>query len=160
MFLIIADAYSKWIDVHVFNSSTSVMTINKLRSTFATHGLPEICVTDNGSCFVNEEFQCFMKKNGIRHIISAPYHLSTNGLAERTVQTVKSFFKEIILGSKTSIEIMLDRFLFTYQITLHTSTGRSPAELLMNRKLNSALDLLRPNMDGKLGRKREEMMIQ
>ena len=30
MFLIIADAYSKWIDVHVVNSSTSATTINKL----------------------------------------------------------------------------------------------------------------------------------
>ena len=30
----------------------------------------------------------------------------------------------------------------------------------MNRKLNSALDLLWPNMDGKLGRKRDRMMIQ
>ena len=74
--------------MYVVNSSTSVTTINKLRSTFAAHGLPEICVTDNGSCFVSEEFQCFMKKNGIRHITSALYHPSTNGLAERTVQTV------------------------------------------------------------------------
>ena len=55
---------------------------------------------------------------------------------------------------------MFDRFLFTYWITPYTNTGRSPAELLMNRKLNSALNLLRPNMDSKLGRKREEVMIQ
>ena len=101
-----------------------------------------------------------MKKNGIRHITSAPYHPSTNGLAERTVQTIKASLKKSMLGSKTPIEIMLDRFLFTYRITPHTSTGRSPAELLMNHKLNSALDLLIPIMDGKLGRKREKIMIQ
>ena len=88
-----------------------------------------------------------MKKKGIQHITSAPYHPSTNSLAERTVQTVKASLKKSILGSKTPIEIMLDRFLFTYWITPHTSTGQSPAELLMNHKLSSALDLLKPNMD-------------
>ena len=101
-----------------------------------------------------------MKKNGIQHITSAPYHPPTNGLAERTVQTVKASLKKSILGSKTPTEIMLDRLLFTYQITPHTGTGWSPAELLINRKVNSELDLLKPNMDGKLGRRREEMISQ
>ena len=34
-----------------------------------------------------------MKANGIKHIRSAPYHPSTNGLAERFVQTFKKAMK-------------------------------------------------------------------
>ena len=46
-------------------------------------------VTDNGPCFVSEEFEIFLAKNGVKHITTAPYHPATNGLAERAVQTVK-----------------------------------------------------------------------
>ena len=55
---------------------------------FATHGLPEMLVTDNASYFTSQEFQDFAKLNGIRHVTSAPYHPAPNGLAERAVQTV------------------------------------------------------------------------
>ena len=40
----------------------------------------------------------------------------------------------------------LDRFLFQYRITSHTTTGSTPAELLMGRTLRSRLDLLLPNV--------------
>ena len=40
MFLIITDAFSKWIDVHHLTTASSANTIEKLRITIATHGLP------------------------------------------------------------------------------------------------------------------------
>ena len=57
----------------------------KLRTTFATHGLPEVLVSDNGSVFTSEDFKVFTRRNGIRHVTSAPYHPSSNGLVERAV---------------------------------------------------------------------------
>ena len=44
----------------------------------------------------------------------------------------------------------LARFLFSYRTTPHSTTGVSPAELLMNRKLKSALDLLNPRLSDKV----------
>lgn len=38
-------------------------------------GLPEILVTDNGSTFTSDEFEDFLKKNGIdRHKKTPPYY--------------------------------------------------------------------------------------
>ena len=39
------------------------------------YGLPEVLVTDNGSCFVSEQFKMFLSKNGSKHIISVPFRL-------------------------------------------------------------------------------------
>ena len=88
--LIIVDSHSKWIDVHVTTSSSASVTIEKLMSSFATHGLPHTIVSDNGPCFVSSEFELFNKINVIRHIKVSPHHPASNGLAERAVQTVKS----------------------------------------------------------------------
>ena len=58
MFLVLIDAHSKWMDVHTVPSATSYSTFSVLRSIFASHGLPEILVSDNGTPFTvrNLEF--------------------------------------------------------------------------------------------------------
>jgi transposase InsO family protein len=93
--LIVVDAHSKWIDAHVVSSTSSAATIDKLRSAFATHGLPQTIVSDNGPAFTSGEFQEFLRCNGIEHLRSTPYHPSSNGLTERAVQTVKAGVKKL-----------------------------------------------------------------
>ena len=124
-------------------SITSAETIEKLKLVFATHGLPCKLVTDNGSSFTSEEFQSFLAQNGIVHVTSAPYHPSSNGLAERAVQTFKQGLKRT---QGTSIQDRLTKFLFNYRITPHTTTGASPASLLMGRRIRSRLDTLFPDI--------------
>ena len=82
MFQVMIDAYSKWTEVHPINTATSRVIIEKLRSTFAIHGLPMTIVSDKGSNFCSEEFEEFLAKNGIHHRKTAPYHPASNGLAE------------------------------------------------------------------------------
>ena len=84
---VIVDAFMKWVEVHVINSSTTVALVEKLRTTF---GIPETVVSDNGTCFVSvcEVFQTSMSRNGMRHINIAPKKPASNGLPERSVQSV------------------------------------------------------------------------
>ncbi|XP_063052002.1 uncharacterized protein K02A2.6-like [Engraulis encrasicolus] len=153
MFLIIVDAYSKWIDAYSVSNSTSTVTIECLRKSFSQQGLPEIIVSDNGTCFTSEQFQEFAEKNGIRHITTAPYHPSSNGLAERAVQTFKSLMKKM---TGDSIETRMSRALFSYRITPQSTTGKSPAELLCGRKLRSTLDLIHPDFTKRVHDKQEK----
>ncbi|XP_066981205.1 uncharacterized protein [Macrobrachium rosenbergii] len=82
-----------------------------------------------------------MGSNKICHTLSAPYHPQSNGLAERAVQVFKRLF---IKFSSGDISLRLSRLLYHYRCTIHSSTGRSPAELLFGRAFRSALDHLRP----------------
>ena len=62
MFLLITDAHFEWKDLHCVNSVTSSVTIDKMSATFASHGLPAIVVSDNGSNFVSSESKSLSQK--------------------------------------------------------------------------------------------------
>lgn len=153
MILIVIDAHSKWIEAKAVRKATSQTTINVLRSLFCTHGIPDTVVCDNGPAFTSDEFSQFLQNNGIRLLHTPPYHPSSNGLAERAVQTVK----QGILKLKGDIHTRLNRFLFGYRITPQSTTGISPSELLMGRRLRSRLDLLRPDVELRVRDQQEEM---
>ena len=136
MFLIIIDACSKWIEAVPTSSATSAATIEILRSTFARFDLPDLVVSDNGQCFVSDEFKSFLSQNGIKQLTSAPYHPSSNGLAERAVQVVKRGLKKNTFGS---LSAQLAKTLLAYPPTPHTTTGVLRAELIR-------LDLTKPTI--------------
>ena len=139
MFLVLVEAHSKWLDVHIMSNISSSRTIEKLRMIFAPHGLPHIIVTDNEPSFTSDEFKRFVEENGIKHVTSAPYHPSKNGLAERAVQTVN---RGLQYTQGSSMQEKLSKFLFNYQITPNITTGIAPSELLMGRHLRSCLDYI------------------
>ncbi|XP_035806354.2 uncharacterized protein K02A2.6-like [Amphiprion ocellaris] len=153
MFLVLVDSHSKWLEAHIMSNITASLTADTLRSIFATHGLPDTVVTDNGPTFTSDVFKVFMEKNGIRHIRTAPYHPASNGLAERAVETLKAGLRKM---SGHSLEMKLSRFLFQYRITPHSTTGLTPAEMLMGRKPKSHLDLLRPDVGARVARSQDE----
>ncbi|XP_020908437.1 uncharacterized protein K02A2.6 [Exaiptasia diaphana] len=132
MFFVVVDAHSKWPEVIPMKSTTSSKTIEVLRNLFARFGIPEQLVSDNGPQFVSDEFQTFMKSNGIRHITSAPYHPATNGLAERSVQTFKQALKSME-GNSSPLKEKLAKFLINYRNTPHLTTGESPAQMMLGR---------------------------
>ena len=126
---ILVDVHSKWVEVQVVLLTSAAATINKLRMIFATHGLPNTIVSDNGPAFISAEFKEFLQCNGIEQVLSPPYHLSSNGLAERTVQTVKQGVKKMV----GPLKIQSSRFLFKYRVTPQATTGIATAKLLMGR---------------------------
>ena len=145
-YLVIVDSYSKWLEVLAMKSTTAERTGAALSTVFARLGLPVQLVSDNGPQFACEEFATFMAANGIRHTRVAPYHPSSNGLAERAVGTLKNGLKAAAEAG-VSVERALARFLLAYRSSPHAVTGRTPAEMLYGRNLRTRLNLLVPSAD-------------
>ena len=145
MILVVIDAHSKWIEAYTTSGSTSAITINKLKWIFSSHGIPHVIVSDNATGFVSEEFQSFCRRNGIKHVTSAPHHPATNGLAERAVGILKGGVQRL----EGDLETRIAHFLLDYRITPHSTTGVSPAELLIGRKLRTRLDRIIPDVAGR-----------
>ena len=104
-------------------------------------------VSDNRPSFSGQKFNEFCKVNRIKHLKIAPYHPSSNGAAERSVQTFKTVLKNIIDGKVViDLDSTLSRFMLSYRTTPHSTTGVSLAELLFNRKLNTHLNFVKPKL--------------
>ena len=135
-------------------STTSPTIIQHLKSIFARHGVPESVVSDNGPQYSSNAFATFAEEYGFTHITSSPRYAQANGLAERTVQTVKSLLK------KSSDPYLA---LLSYRST-PLEHGFSPAELLMSRRLRTNVPVapaqLKPSVPDHKKVKAKDSMIK
>ncbi|GFR61714.1 multiple epidermal growth factor-like domains 6, partial [Elysia marginata] len=78
-----------------------------------------------------------MRYNNIHNIRTAPYQPSSNGLAERAVETYKSSLRKM---TRDTVHEKANRFLFKCRTTPHSTTGVTSAELMFNRTIKTRLD--------------------
>ena len=142
-YLLGIDSYSRWPEICLVKyNSTATMTIECMRSWFASYGLPKYVVSDNGPQFTSAEFTSFLRNNGVKHILTPPYHSASNGMAERLVRSFKAS-----LNKNNSINIVhqIQNFLYSYRTTPHSATEVTPAELFLKRQVRTRLSLVKPN---------------
>ena len=156
-FLVVIDAHSKWPEVFEMTNTSTAKTIAVLRHLFAAYGLPEQVVSDNGPQFTSEEFEAFMKGNGVKHTRSAPYHPASNGAVERFIQTFKQAMKASDKESHT-FSHRLANFLLTYRSTPHATTNRAPCTLFLQRQLRTRFSLLHPSTEKQVTKKQFEQV--
>ena len=115
------DYYSRYVELAKLNSVTSADIILDLKSVFARDGIPEYLVSDNGPQYASKAFPAVSKEYGFQHMTSSPYYAQANGLAEKTIDTVKS---ALLKSSDPYLGLL------SYRST-PLELGYSPAQLLM-----------------------------
>lgn len=128
------DATSKWPEVVAMDTTNLAATIESLRSVFARCDLPQEVVSDNGPHFTSAKFQNYMAVSSIIHLMGAPYHPQSNGLAEKAVQTVKGELLKME-SQPGNLRTNLLRFLMNYRNTPNSSTGQFLAFIMLGRSL-------------------------
>ena len=132
-YLVVVDYFSRYPEVQKLNSTTSNTVITLLKSIFARFGIPETFVSDNGPQFASQSFKDFADTYSFQHVTSSPLFAQSNGQAERTVQTVKKMLRD---SNDPYMAIL------TYRSTPFPWCKRSPAELLMGRRLRGNIPVL------------------
>lgn len=123
------------------HSTTAEVVIRALRKVFATHGLPDLLVADNGPQLTATNFEVFLVGLGIRHCLISPFHPSSNGFAERAVRSAKEALGRM---SPRNWPDWVAEYLLVQHTTPCQTTNKSPAELLIGRQLRTTLDRLHP----------------
>ena len=132
-YLLVVDYTTKFFECTMLTETTSNAVVTAMKSIFSRHGIPKVLMTDNGPQFTARDFKCFSSKWEFKHITSSPLYPQSNGMIERTVQTVKNLLKK----SKENNE---DPYLAILNFrTADKGDQKSPAELLMGRRLRTLL---------------------
>ena len=150
-FLLLVDAFSKWLEVWPMSSCTTGPVLDTLRSFFASAGFPALLCSDNGPPFDSHEYSFFCSANNIRALFSPPRHPASNGLGEICVGTCKKGLRKLIiqkrqLKDKFTLPQLLSSFLLHYRNTPSTATGQSPASLWLAFTPRTQLSFLNPNL--------------
>ena len=112
-------------EVDILPSLISTKVIESLEKIFCSHGLPQSLKTDNGTQFVFDEFERFLKTNDIEHRTSTPLWPQANGEVERQNRSLLKTLG-IAKAEKKNISIEMRKLLTAYRTTPHTSTGVTP----------------------------------
>lgn len=98
-FMVIVDAYSKWVEIILMSSTTTEAVIKALRRLFSTHGLHDILVSDNGPQFMATQFKLFLAEQEILHALVTSFHPTSNGQVEKMVQSTKEALSQMAQGT-------------------------------------------------------------
>ena len=132
--LVIVD-YHGFYEVEVMQSTTSKKVIDRLADTFCRHGLLLTIKSDNVPQFKSIEFKEYCKHHGItHHKVTAKWALA-NGKVERQNRSLLKRL-QIAQAENKPWQAELRKYLTAYRSIPHSRTGRSPAELLFDRKVS------------------------
>ena len=67
MYVLIVDYYSRFIEIARLSGESAPEVINKTKSIFARHGIPETVISDNGPQFTSESYETFAKQYEFEH---------------------------------------------------------------------------------------------
>ena len=93
-YLLTVDSYSGWFEINKLHSTKAKPVIDRLKVHFSRFGIPDLVISDSGSQFHSKEFKEFAQTWGFQHKESSPNFHSSNGLAEKAVQSAKRLLKK------------------------------------------------------------------
>ena len=135
-------------------STISAKIIEALTPMFARFGFPFSLRTDNGPQFVSEEFEAFLRTNGIQHQKSTPLWPQVKGEVERQNRSLLKCLQIAHLeGKNRRTEFLV--WLMTYRSTLQTTTGTTPC-YMFGREFRSKLPELKRETVGVPGKEVRE----
>jgi putative transposase len=142
---IFCDPFSK--QIHLVKSALKpdAPTLAKLfiKHVFKLHGLPRVFVSDRDSRVMSSFWKTIMDILGTQMRTATTKHPQSDGLSERSIRTIKQLLSACYdQNEDTDLDLLLSIVEFTYNDTIHTSTGVSPFMIIYGNTPQTPLSLL------------------
>ena len=94
-YLVSVDYLSNFWEVDYLPTTSTLMSLTKLKTHLARYGIPQVIILDNAQ-FVFKEFQMFTGEYGIEHQTPSPGHSQSKGKAESAVKAAKHLINKCV----------------------------------------------------------------
>ncbi|CDI74246.1 hypothetical protein EPH_0001880 [Eimeria praecox] len=105
------------------------------------HGFPEALISDRAPRFQSELWQQLYKRLNIKRVMPSSYHPQSDGQTERVNRTLEQMLRTYMQSHEWEWERLLPALELGYNTTSHSSTERSPFEVMIGENPLTAADL-------------------
>lgn len=158
--IVFVDVCTNWAYAKPIKSKTQEETLKYFWEFCCLFGPPKSILTDQGKEFNNELMKGVMSIIGAEHKITAAYNPRTNGNTEKLNQTLMNSLRKHCENNEDNWHKWIPYIIYSYNSRLNSSTGFSPFELVMGKKMNSfdlPLDAVDPEQVARLVNRQTEL---
>ena len=141
--LVITDHFTRVYQVYPTRNKEAKTAATKLFNDYILRfGTPGKILHDQGREFENKLFTHLSKLCNIKRLCTTPYHPHCNGQVERMNRSIIEMLKTLEETEKKSWKEHLQKLVYAYNCTKHSTTGYTPYFLLFGRKPRLPIDLI------------------
>uniref|UniRef100_A0A3B1IYF8 Gypsy retrotransposon integrase-like protein 1 n=1 Tax=Astyanax mexicanus TaxID=7994 RepID=A0A3B1IYF8_ASTMX len=140
--LVVVDYCSKWVELFPLRvAKTPQIARILVDEIFTRWGTPAYLVSDRGAQFTSHLLHTICQQWGVVQKLTTSYHPQTN-LTERINRTLKTMVASFVQDKHRRWDQWLPEFRFAINTAWQESTGFTPAEVALGRKLKGPLERL------------------
>ncbi len=143
--LVVNDQFSKYIQLYPIKDRTALTAARCMVDYLMKFGLPYKLFSDQDPAFESELFQCLMKELGVKKLRTTSYNPQNNGLTEQSNSVTKQYLTAFVnsdTATKPEWDCWTREAAYAYNMSTHSSTGYTPAQLMFGRKFRALIDIL------------------
>ena len=143
--LVVVDHFTWYMQAYVTQNQTARTTARVLYNEyFSVFGFPQRLMFDQVTGFTSKVITAMCSLLGIEKIRTTPYHLQSNGSAERVHQTLQQMIGKLDLEKCQKWPAHLVSVLIAYNATRSLVMGYSPYYLMFSWRHQLTIDLMFP----------------
>uniref|UniRef100_A0A0N5BZ40 RNA-directed DNA polymerase n=2 Tax=Strongyloides papillosus TaxID=174720 RepID=A0A0N5BZ40_STREA len=127
--LVLIDEYSKFVVTSVCKKQNGPTLKLILMKCFSMLGYPKILRSDNGPAFIAQPVTDYLASVNVEQQFSSPHNHTSNAIVERFNRTLRA---SIRIHKGEPLAAVTAHFTYAYNRSKNSSTGLSPAQILLN----------------------------
>ncbi|GFV63253.1 retrovirus-related Pol polyprotein from transposon 412 [Trichonephila clavipes] len=146
--LVITDHFSKWAEIiPLKKASARAIADNFFDNYISRFGAPIKLISDNGPQCISDIFENLSERLGIRHVKTVVYRPQANR-TERVNRDLVQMIAKYVNEQHDTWDQFLREFAYAIRTAVNETTGKTPAELFLGRKLITPFQKLVMVSDG------------